>query len=757
MLVFRPVHPIGQGNRGEKRLRQSGHCDALRRATTFWEIMSSLTWYWNRLRAMGPSEIAAHVRRKFFQWSDERALPDWSSGHLETATPSAYPRLPPIDSAPPQLREALHRDASDILGGRWKAFGHLELKVDDPPRWQTDYLLGRDVETDEGAFKLNHRELPHGADIKLVWELSRWHQLARLAQAAYVLGEGRAARKCVEWLEDWVRHNPAYRGWNWTSALEVGIRLVQITSIDALLKGHLQGAGTSLRATGEFPSPRPSPQGAGDAIGASGQARPSAWPGPLSVGRPRPGGEGRGEGKTAETPSLSLKLGRVVGEILPAHAWYAWRYRSFGSSANNHLIGELAGLILAIARWPELARWAASLDALQQLWEGEVLAQFAEDGGNREQALNYHWFSWELCWLARAALVAAGRQISSEAEMRLHRAARFFWEVQVRQEPWDYGDSDNAFATPFFVAERTALIEWHDWLSRPTPNAGTSLDYWLGDPPKFSPPLGRGNPAHAVATKGWWIYRETGIAICESGFWWLRWDLSALGYLNTAAHGHLDALHLSVWFKGVAMVIDPGTGAYYADEGLRAWLASREAHNGPSPKVWSDPVRLGPFLWSSHHKLPRWEADKEGGIVGQWDLANGRMRRRVLRLEGRDGWQVDDAYESRSGTSDFTVRWQFAPGSLVKLLDERRFSIKRESQSVLVEAGSEWAEVVLVERKSQSLPDTALTTGVEARYAGTVSPAFRRVEWAPFLNLVARPRAGKPCVFRTTFLACGEV
>jgi hypothetical protein len=25
--------------------------------------------------------------------------------------------------------------------GRWKAFGHLELRVDDPPHWQTDYLV----------------------------------------------------------------------------------------------------------------------------------------------------------------------------------------------------------------------------------------------------------------------------------------------------------------------------------------------------------------------------------------------------------------------------------------------------------------------------------------------------------------------------------------------------------------------------------------------------------------------------------------
>ena len=323
----------------------------------------------------------------------------------------------------------------------------------------------------------------------------------------------------------------------------------------------------------------------------------------------------------AEACGCAGRMARLRQEILPAHAWFAWRYRSFGSSANNHLIGELAGLILAITRWPELSRSTASLDKLQKLWEHEVLVQFAEDGGNKEQALNYHLFSWEFCWQARAALVAAGKKIRPEVDERLGRAARFYWEVQVRRESWDYGDSDDAFATPFFAREQSELIEWRDWLSRAVSNAGGSRGYWIGDPPELNPPPGKGEPAHARKASDWWIYPDTGIAICESGFWFLRWDLSPPGYLKTAAHGHLDALHLSIWFDGVAVVIDPGTGAYYADENLRSWFASREAHNGPSPTRWSGPVRLGSFLWSSHHDLPRWTADTKSGLIGEWPLA----------------------------------------------------------------------------------------------------------------------------------------
>ena len=101
----------------------------------------------------------------------------------------------------------------------------------------------------------------------------------------------------------------------------------------------------------------------------------------------------------------------------------------------------------------------------------------------------------------------------------------------------------------------------------------------------------------------WRHFPDSGYAMRREGDWTLRWDLSPLGLGTMAAHGHLDALHVSLWLRGVAMVIDPGTGAYHADKQLREHLACRTAHNGPAPdKKWKLPVRLGPFLWDSKHR-----------------------------------------------------------------------------------------------------------------------------------------------------------
>jgi hypothetical protein len=666
--------------------------------------MADASWYWHRLRAMSPGEVALHVRKKLRQVADARRR--WELSGVELECSGAFPKLPKPEDAPEGLRDALRRDADNILAGRWKAFGHLELQVDDPPRWHKDYLAGKDFATNESAFKLNYRELPGGADIKLIWELSRWYQLVRLAMTAYVLGDARAAAKCVEWLEDWVKRNPPYRGWNWTSALEVGMRLVQFTWMDALL-GNLRFTIYDLREDGH----------SGDAV------------------------VNRKSEIVNSTPEFVDRLERLRREILPPHVWYAWRHQSFGSSANNHLIGELAGLILATARWPALARWGVSLDELQARWEREVLAQFAEDGGNKEQALNYHLFSWEFCWQARMALAGVGRKISPAVDERLERAAQFFVDVQVPSDPWDYGDSDSAFVTPLFADAVETVAEWHGWFCGTA--RGASIHYWLGEAGTH-----RQSPS-AKAGDAWTCFPQSGYALrCEND-WRLRWDVSPLGLGRMAAHGHLDALHLSLWLRGVAMVIDPGTGAYYADGQLRTWLASRLAHNGPfSPTCWH-PSRLGAFIWDEPHENPWLEQRENRTTAAVWADTQESPVTRSLVMDSAEAIRVEDGSRKEwDAPEQFSVRWQFAPESRVEMLGDRRFRVTRRSISMEVQVSAEWAEVFCVTNPSQ-----VAEADPDAPLAGTVSPAFRKTVWAPYLKLVARPQGDKPCVFTTTFLA----
>jgi hypothetical protein len=249
------------------------------------------------------------------------------------------------------------------------------------------------------------------------------------------------------------------------------------------------------------------------------------------------------------------------------------------------------------------------------------------------------------------------------------------------------------------------------------------------------------------------------MVVLKTPGWSLRWDLSPLGYPATAAHGHLDALHLSVWFRGQPIVIDPGTGAYYADPELRAWLSSRGAHNGPCPEGTRPPVRRGPFLWAAHHAIPQLEVS-EAAAVGILNLLECQVRRRVSCVDNEPRtWEVVDSCVAKDGTpAPFSVCWQFAPGSWVKRISARKFSVHRADAAVMMDVDQSWTAVELVELAepvADAASSPAPTLPAPRRMEGLVSPAFRSVVRAPYLRLFARPPRPAPCVFRTTFQACG--
>jgi len=149
------------------------------------------------------------------------------------------------------------------------------------------------------------------------------------------------------------------------------------------------------------------------------------------------------------------------------------------------------------------------------------------------------------------------------------------------------------------------------------------------------------------------------------------------------------------------------------------------------------------------------------------------IRREIEPLPEGAGWLVKDECLGKDGQPiEFTVRWQFAPETQIKRLDDRRFLLRRHDVALELQVSEGWSDVVLVEMdafENTSGAETAApgsrgrsphhdetgTAREDARptaYEGIVSPAFRKTMRAPFLKLIAKP-SGRPCVFSTTFLA----
>lgn len=575
-------------------------------------ILQKVAWYRHRLAAMGVPEVAGRVREKFQHLTEHRGLTKLAAATV-TGEVRNFPVLPWRDAVPQEVAEAILADARRIAAGEWEVLHGQTWKVSLPPAWHRDYLSGQEAPTALPARKLNHRALPQGMDVRLLWETSRWIQVVRLAQAEWLTGKGSFADLALRILEDWVEKNPAGHGWNWTSPMEPGIRLINFTWIHALL--------------------------------------------------------------SASAGAESSRLAAVTDRIVPSHVWWVWRYHSIGSSANNHLLGELAGLLMALARWPRLSTLAGGVEEIAGMQLTALRAQFSSDGSNREEALHYHLFAWEMGWQSVAAMKAAGVKVKDDVPACLARAARAFADLVEPDEPWDFGDSDDAHITPFYASESGALREWRAWLLHE--REGAAIQAWLGSPPVL--------PA-AATDEGWTVYRDSGYAVSRRGGWTARFDASALGFGSMAAHGHLDALHCSLWLRGQAVIVDPGTGGYFASKQERAVLTSREAHNGPH---WPDPglypQRVGPFLWANHH--PRPEMAVRGGSVRGCLTLGGRTLIRSVTPVDR-GWKIEDSADDHGGAA-FLVYWQFAPGWMLERSAAGAFTATRGDSRVVVRIDGE--------------------------------------------------------------------
>lgn len=182
--------------------------------------------------AMSPSEVAARLARAV----QERLRPlppeppeqSWQRWYPDTVMATQFQQMRARLAVYSQAvsvseRERVIQEADALLRGEWMLFGY-PVRLDDPPVWNRNYLLGKEW-TDAPAKALDYRRIDVAGGVRYVWELSRGQPILRLAIAYALTRDTRYAATCRRWLLDWMERNP--RGWgiHWTSALEHAIRV----------------------------------------------------------------------------------------------------------------------------------------------------------------------------------------------------------------------------------------------------------------------------------------------------------------------------------------------------------------------------------------------------------------------------------------------------------------------------------------------------------------------------------------------------
>ena len=583
---------------------------------------SRLAWYARRLSRMSPAEIAWRVREQALRraWARRQvrsqevpALPP-----LTAVLPVAERRfttLLPVGTAsvvPADAQAAVLTEADRLLKGEWEMLGAVRTDMERPD-WFCDPVTGRRSAPDAYAFSIDQRDEPAVGNVKQVWEVNRLQHLTLLAVAWYLTGEDAYAARAAEQLRSWWRENPFLSGINWTSGIELGVRLVNFVWIRRLLDG---------------------------------------WPGVADL---------------FERNDLALRQIRW-------HQEYLATFESRGSSANNHVIAEAAGQLAASCAFPwfpESARWRR--DA-QRALERELDRNTFPSGVNRELASDYHGFVAELGFFAALEASAAGTPVSDSTRRLLCAMTDVMAAlVDARVQPPRQGDSDEGRVVlldapghnrwPTLLSLGDEIFGRLPWWPATAPSAGSVFaGALLGEPQRLS---GRpsGRPDRFV---------DAGITILrtnddDSPELWCRCDGGPHGFLSIAAHAHADALSVEVRYGGIDILADPGTYCYHGEPEWRKYFQSTVGHNTIEVDGAWQSVRGGAFLWLRHARGLETAVTDTGAIASWTAQHDGYLRlrpaaahSRCVRLD-RDARSIEITDEIGGGRRDVRLAFHLGP------------------------------------------------------------------------------------------------
>lgn len=478
--------------------------------------------------------------------------------------------------------------AAAVSQGEISVFGRrVGTTPDGLPDWDVDPLTGYRWPQDYCFDVSLAPKTARHVEVKYVWELNRLVYLLPMAAHAATQSDDQLSRLCRTHLEVWIRTHPPRRGVQWRSGIELAIRVLVFVLILEM---------------------------------------------------------------TTSGPEVDSALESQVSRAVAEHAEWIRRFPSRYSSANNHRVAELVGLLIATSAYPKLA-CAAEVDGWWTELEAIVPLQFHSDGVPAEQATMYAFLVLE--WLSIGLHLARrqGRQFSLKTRERIGSATEFLAAVtDVAGNAVRFGDDDDS-----------RLIT----ASRPH-----------GDLPRAVLGLvaeGLGLPV-AQARPGLSTFVEGGYSVWRSGsaadeILWVM-DHGPLGMGHLAAHAHADTLAVYLHVGGRPVLVDAGTYLYHSGGNWRDQLRRTAEHNTVALGVEDSSVMAGPFNWrrgqrakgrlvSAASSAADWSVEAEhDGYAKRYGI----VHRRLLEGLGPGSFRLTDRLDG--GSAEVKFRWSLlvAPG-----------------------------------------------------------------------------------------------
>jgi hypothetical protein len=464
----------------------------------------------------------------------------------------------------PALKATISGEANKVRAGKFRYLNANWFDTSVPPDpsfWQRFPDGTLWQGHDAYCFNFLARPRDNGAEIKYIWEINRLQFFISLAVDARLRDDVIAGTDLiVKLISSWMKGNKPYRGANWLSNIELALRTVSVAMALSIL----------------------------------------------------------GVDRLDHSHKVMLE------RFFKVHGIWIGRYPSLYSSANNHRVAELVGLLVTTVLLGGMKNGERIRQrALRDLFN-EIGRQIFPDGVGAEQSLAYTAFMVELSLIAFHCLELRPSDLPESVRQRLTSWANHVqWMMDKAGQVPAIGDCDESRVVsltperePRYVASIAAAIA--GYFQRPdlAPcNADEHLRDFL-----FASILESATVKNGVRTwkHGGYSVVRTGSVSRQAVF---VFDHGPLGYPSIAAHGHADSLAIWLSVGDVPVIIDAGTYVYNSDALWRDRFRTSELHNTLSISGHSSSISAGLFNWSHKAKSNLLNVIQEptNGIVAEHD------------------------------------------------------------------------------------------------------------------------------------------
>lgn len=524
--------------------------------------MKNVKWYFDRLSKMESAEVLHRVKHLYFSTEDKvryanepPEIPEFFRNNDILRFHQLTPRLFEIEA---NEVEAIINEAEKIYSHHWNIFG---IPYNPGPQidWHKCPKTGNNWPL-KYWWEVPIRDGFSIGGVKFIWEVNRLYFLPILGIAYDLTGLNKYGDKIFALLSSWLNANQYPLGVNWTSGIELSVRVANLCWALSFLKDY----------------------------------------------------------------QLSSEQVKLLNDFFWLHGRHLYRYQSKYSSNNNHAIAEAFGLFLIGAfssPIPETVKW---FSFGKQVLERECGRQLLPDGGSYEYATTYLSFVFDFFLLFKLICERLEIAYSPVVELRLASCCSYIYSLMDRKGNFpNIGDQDSAVLINFGLNNHenlksilntgSVLFKKQHYLTDTFPDLKTRL--LLGEEKfnsvEFYPEKVVTSTAPTTQIR---LLKHSGLGVIrrkdKDGEVVFVGNATPLGMPPLYAHGHLDALSFYLSVDGREIFVDPGTYLYHSGGKWRRYFRSTAAHNTLRINGQDFTSMPGDFMFGrpytiTHHSLVR--------------------------------------------------------------------------------------------------------------------------------------------------------